>query len=204
MLFRSPDFLLASIPASRGALAPFRLCSRRQPQSSPCDPTETRASAPSPAHPGGGADKPLRLVSAARHRSSVWKSIHCALRIPVAALSSVALKLPPSTTCSLCPRRGFLVCGNLSSFMGGDCRRWRGEASEPRRRAQPQGCRGQSGEIPAQRISAAQHSPAREACMLTHRGRWGLGAEARALVGLQGEDLGWLREHSLKGLVCHS
>ena len=27
---------------------PFRLCSRRQPQSSPCDPTEARASAPSP------------------------------------------------------------------------------------------------------------------------------------------------------------
>ena len=32
-----------------------------------------------------------------------------------------------------------------------------------------------------------------------HRGRRGLGAEARALVGSQGEDWGWLREHSLKG-----
>ena len=32
-----------------------------------------------------------------------------------------------------------------------------GEASEPRRRAQQQGCRGQSREIPAQRISADQH-----------------------------------------------
>ena len=58
-----------------------------------------------------------------------------------------------------------------------------GEASEPRRRAQQQGCRGQSGEIPAQRISADQHSPAREASLLTCQGRRGLGAEARASVG---------------------
>ena len=35
-------------------------------------------------------------------------------------------------------------------------------------------------------------------------GRAGLGAEARASVGSQGEDGGWLREHSLKGLVRHS
>ena len=35
-------------------------------------------------------------------------------------------------------------------------------------------------------------------------GRAGLGAEARASVGLQGEDWGWRREHSLKGLVHHS
>ena len=79
-----------------------------------------------------------------------------------------------------------------------------GEASEPWRRVQRQGCGGQSGEIPAQRISAEQHSPAREACLLTHRGGRGLGAEARASeVGSQGEDWGWLREHSLKGLVRH-
>ena len=32
----------------------------------------------------------------------------------------------------------------------------------------------------------------------------GLGAEARASVGSQGEDWGWRREHSLKGLVHHS
>ena len=63
-----------------------------------------------------------------------------------------------------------------SPFAGGDCGWQRGEASEPRRRAQPQGCRGQSGEIPARRISAEQHSPAREACLLTRRGGrgWGL------------------------------
>ena len=68
-----------------------------------------------------------------------------------------------------------------------------------------QGCGGQSGEIPAQRISADQHSPASEACLLTRQGGWGLGAEARASeVGSQGEDWGWLGEHSLKGLVRHS
>ena len=55
-----------------------------------------------------------------------------------------------------------------------------GEASEPRRRAQQQGCGGQSAETPAQRLGADQHSPAREACRLTRRGGRGLGAEARA------------------------
>ena len=88
--------------------------------------------------------------------------------------------------------------------MGGDGGWQRGEASETRRRAQPQGCGGQSEEIPAQRIGADQHSPAREARLLTCRGGRGLGAEARASVGLQGEDWGCLREHSLKGLVHHS
>ena len=80
-----------------------------------------------------------------------------------------------------------------------------GEALEPWRRAQQRGCRGQSGEIPAQRIDPDQHSPAREACLLTRRDRRGMGAEAPASeVGSQGEDWGWQREHSLKGLVPHS
>ena len=35
-------------------------------------------------------------------------------------------------------------------------------------------------------------------------GQAGLGAEARATVGSQGEDWGWQREHSLKGLAHHS
>ena len=84
--------------------------------------------------------------------------------------------------------------------MGRDCRWRRGEALEPRRRTQQQGCGGQRGEIPTQRIGANQHSPAREACLLTCQGGWGLGAEAWASEGRsQGEDWGWLREHSLKG-----
>ena len=76
-----------------------------------------------------------------------------------------------------------------SPFVGRDCGWQRGEASEPRRRAQPQGCRGQSGEIPAQRLGAEQHSPAREACLLSRRGGRGLGAEARASV-LAGRESG--------------
>ena len=52
-----------------------------------------------------------------------------------------------------------------------------GGASEPRRRAQQQGSGGQSGEIPKQSIGADQHSPAREACLLTRRGGWGLGTQ---------------------------
>ena len=71
---------------------------------------------------------------------------------------------------------------------------------ETQRRAQQQGCGGQSGEIPTQRIGADQHSPAREACLLTRWGGWGLGAEVQASeVRSWGEDWGWLREHSLKG-----
>ena len=35
-----------------------------------------------------------------------------------------------------------------------------GEASEPQRRVQQQGCGGQSGEIPTQRMGAEQHPPA--------------------------------------------
>ena len=64
-----------------------------------------------------------------------------------------------------------------------------GEALEPQRRVQQQGCRGQIGEIPAQRISADQHSPAREACLLTCQDGQGLGAEAQASeVRSQGKD----------------
>ena len=47
---------------------------------------------------------------------------------------------------------------------------------------QPQGCGGLSGEIPTRRLGAEQHSPAREACLLTRRGGRGLGAEASASV----------------------
>ena len=47
-----PDFFLDSLPASCGALAPFRLSSHNQPQSSPsCLTSEARASAPSPRLP---------------------------------------------------------------------------------------------------------------------------------------------------------
>ena len=64
---------------------------------------------------GGWADKPLGLVSAGRHRSSVRESVHSALRTPVAVLSSVAPKLPPPP--ARFPHwKGFLVFGIFSSF----------------------------------------------------------------------------------------
>ena len=94
-------------------------------------------------------------------------------------------------------RKGFHTLGR--PFVGGGCGWRRGEASEPRRSAQPRGYGGQSGEIPAQRISADQHSPARETCLLARQGGRGLGPEARASLGSQGEDWSWRREHSLKG-----
>ena len=102
-------------PGSPWCTNPFRLCSLCQPQSSPCDPTAARASAPSPARPGGGADEPLGLVSAARRRASVRESLRFALRTPVAALSSVAPKLPLRHPQSP-PAKGLLVHGHLSSF----------------------------------------------------------------------------------------
>ena len=55
-------------------------------------------------------------MSAGRHRSSVQESLHLALCTPVAVLSSVAPKLPPLLIPCLRPRRGFLLCGNFSSF----------------------------------------------------------------------------------------
>ena len=79
-----------------------------------------------------------------------------------------------------------------SPFAGGDCGWQRGEALEPRRRAQPQGCGGQSGEVPAQRLGADQHSPAREACLLPRRGgrgwelRLGLWPDRRERTGVGG------------------
>ena len=48
---------------------------------------------------------------------------------------------------------------------------------------------------------SSTHQPERLVCspFLVCRGGRGLGAEARASVGSQGEDWGWRREHSLKG-----
>ena len=75
-----------------------------------------------------------------------------------------------------------------------------GMSIEAWRRAQQQGCRGQSREIPTQRIGTDQHSPACKACLLTQWGWWGLGAEAQGSeFRPQGADWGWLHEHSLKG-----
>ena len=73
-----------------------------------------------------------------------------------------------------------------------------GEASEPRRRAQQQGCRGQSREI-LQRGLEPTSTHSLRGLSAPPPGRAGLGAEARVSVGSQGEDWGWWRDHSLKG-----
>ena len=64
----APDLLLDSLPASCGMLAPFRLCSRSQPESSLWDPTEARASAPSP-HP------PQRVRRQASRAGECWSTL---------------------------------------------------------------------------------------------------------------------------------
>ena len=67
-----------------------------------------------------------------------------------------------------------------------------GEALEPRRRVHQQRCGGQSGEVPARRIGADQHSPAREVCLLPRRGgrgwelRLGLRSDRRERTGVGG------------------
>ena len=114
-----PDIFPDSLLVSCGTLAPFSLCSCSQLQSSPMGLTSKAwASAPAPTHPHRWADKPLRLVSAGQHWSSVQEFLCFALCTPVAVLSSVVPKPPPplpATPCH-CQWRGFLVCGNFSSF----------------------------------------------------------------------------------------
>ena len=110
------DFFPDSLPASCGALTPSGCVHAANPRPLPAIRPKPEPQLPALPAPAGGADKPLGLVSAARRRASVRESLRFALRTPVAALSSVVPKLPPSATRSLRPRRGFLVCGNLSSF----------------------------------------------------------------------------------------
>ena len=115
-LFGSSRLFPDSLLASCGALTPSGCVHAANPSPLLAIRPQPEPQLPAPARPGGEADKPLGLVSAAWRRASVRESLRSALRTPVAALSSVAPKLPPSATRSLRPRRGFLVCGNLSSF----------------------------------------------------------------------------------------
>ena len=109
------------------------------------------------------------------------------------------IRMGPTTVRELWTRKRFHTIGTPSLEEMGGCGGWRGEASEPWRRVQQQGCRGHGGAIPAQRISADQHSPAQETCLLTRWGGRGLGADLQLQRSVKGEDWSWLREHSLKG-----
>ena len=91
----APDSFLDSLPASCGALAPFRLFSRSQPQSSPWDPTfEARASAPRPR-------PPWRVSGQASRAGECWSAL-----IPCAGISPLC---PPHPCCYA------LLCGSEAS-----------------------------------------------------------------------------------------
>ena len=88
--------------------------------------------------------------------------------------------------------------------MGGDCR-WRvgGKLQSHRGEHSNRGAEGKAERFPhGGSAPSSTHQPERLVC--SPAGRAGLGAEARASVGSQGEDWGWRREHSLKGLARHS
>ena len=107
-----PGFFLDSLLASWGALAPSDCLQAANPSPLPVVwPPNPELLLPDPACPGGWAEKHLRLVSAVWHQSSVWESL---------CFPSALLLLPSplrlwSSPQSL-PVRGFLVCGNISSF----------------------------------------------------------------------------------------
>ena len=113
----APDLFPDSLPASRGALAPSGCVHAANPQSSPWDLTsEARASAPSPR-------PPRRLSRQASRAGECWSAPILCVGIsplcpphPCCCALLRGSKAPPSATHSLRLRRGFLVCGNLSSF----------------------------------------------------------------------------------------
>ena len=94
----APDFFPDSLPASCSSLAPFRLCSCSQPQSSPWDQTsEARASAPSPR-------LPWRVSRQASRGVERWSA-------PILCLG-ISLLCPPHPCCCALPRgsEAFPLC----------------------------------------------------------------------------------------------
>ena len=77
--------------------------------------SEARASAPSPARPGGWADKPLGLVMLVS-TDPLCGNLSALPSAPLLLRSSPWLRSFPPPTPSLYQWRGFLVCGNFSSF----------------------------------------------------------------------------------------
>ena len=94
-----------------------------------------------------------------------------------------------------CPR-------TRSPFAGGDCGGRRGELWSREVECSHRGAEGRAERFCTEARRRAALTSAR-GLSAPPPGPAGLGAEARAAVGSQGEDWGWLREHSLKGLVHH-
>ena len=103
-------------PVSCLALAPFRLCSRSQPQSSPWDPTEAQASASSP-HPSWRVSRQASQAGECRSAPILCAGI-CPLCPPPPCSCALfhGSEALPSATSSLPLQRGFLVYGKFSSF----------------------------------------------------------------------------------------
>ena len=104
-----------SLPASCGALAPFRLCSRCQPQSSPWDLTsEAGPSAPSP-HPSRRVSRQASPAGECWLALILWESLPFALRTRCCTLlrgSEAPLLHHPQSP----PTKGLPSVWNFSSF----------------------------------------------------------------------------------------
>ena len=115
-LFGSCRLFPSLHPSQLWCANPFRLCSRCQPQSSPCDPTEARASAPSPRPPrrvSRQASRAGECCSAPSLRAGI--SPLCPLH-PCGCALLRGSKAPHLRHPQSLPTKGLLVCGNLSSF----------------------------------------------------------------------------------------
>ena len=74
-----PDLFLDSLLVSCGALTPSGCVHAANPSPLPAIWLKPEPQLPAPTRPGGWADKPLGLVSAARHHSSMRESLRFAL-----------------------------------------------------------------------------------------------------------------------------
>ena len=112
----APDLFPYSLPASRGVLTPSGCVHAANPSS-------LLAIRPKPEPQLPAPPPPQRVSRQASRAGECWSApILCAGISPLCpphpccCTSSMAPKLPPSATRSLHPQKGFLVCGNLSSF----------------------------------------------------------------------------------------
>ena len=94
-------------------------------------------------------------------------------------------------------RKSFLTLG--STFTCGDRRWWRGKLQSHRGENSNSGAEGKAERFPHRvSVPASTHQPERLVCSPATQDGCGLGSEAQAMeVRSQGEDWGWLHEHSL-------
>ena len=107
-----PDFFPDSLPAGCGTLAPFRLCSR----ASPLPGIRLKPEPQLPAPPAPAVSRQASRTGECRSAPILCVGISplCPPH-PCCCALLCGSEASPSATRSLRPRRGFLVCGNLSS-----------------------------------------------------------------------------------------